>query len=177
MCRRNTDNEKKESVRKEAFIMSVVISGRELKGGLRLSELQKEDIVFMVTHDHESYITVSILNAWYEFNGKRYTGYAECRFKKDAPNDGVLVAVYCLYGRAMGNAHWLPRKQWQDERYQGSRAFLQEVLGDPSEETDTYFRYDFEKGYVLCEQILSGPNMYQGAWIEIHFTNDGKEPD
>jgi len=167
VCRYKKGGDKMET--KTRGKLEVTIANRTYTSETTLQALQKESSVFKnLLNKQKTRDSFSILNGFFYYGDERYEGYAEMYFSKN----GRLVSIDYLWDEARQGVLWFPRKVIQDVRYNNHLVLLKKLLGDPDEETDTFVRYNYDDGYIECKQILSGPETFQGAWIEIHFTKE-----
>ena len=145
------------------------LGGYELRPNNRLSELKKKDIQWHIVRNKGTYLTVPIIDAYFLKDEKRYSGYAQCDFVPLPDGDYVLSAAHFIYSDGLDEMLRIPKREYQDRRFEKSCEIAKELLGEPDDETENKIVYQFDGWRIECEKFFNGPRIYQGGWLDAIF--------
>jgi len=149
--------------------MTFILGGYELKPGDRLSELREQDILWQIVHNKGDYLSVSIIDAYFLKDEKAYSGYAYCDFAPLPDGDYVLSAAHFIPSDSLDEMLRIPKREYQDRRFEKSCSIAKDLLGEPDEATEDKIVYYFDGWRIECEKIYHGRQIYQGGWLDAVF--------
>ena len=67
-----------------------------------------------------------------------------------------------------------PDEKYQQIKWEYGVNLLKNAFGVPDYEDESVVSYDFEMGYILCYQYLTGRQVGEGGFIKIRYKRGGK---
>jgi len=109
---------------------------------------------------------VTIINAYFDYKGTRYRGFAEIVWNL---GEDTIDHINWWFEGNLGNCNKFPREQYLIDLFNYNKAKMNEIFGLATVETKDFFKYDCDDFTISCDKDTAHIDNNFGACISIKF--------